>query len=114
MSVKHHASDPDEVIAAYDLDPAAHDALKCVATMENLTRQLRYALKGEDGNERGEVDAERLIVIACRLVRDEVKKRWSLNGAEAVRIREPKLAPSYRVLEPEPEAPKPTDPFSNW
>ena len=109
--VKHHASDPDEVIAAYDLDPAARDALKCVATMENLTRQIRYALKGEDGNERGEVDAERLIVIACRLVRDEVKKRWSLNGAQPVTIpkaQEPESKPELKVPQVE------TDGFSNW
>ena len=114
MTVKHHASDPDEVIAAYDLDPAAHDALKCVATMERLTRRIRFALKGEDGHERGVVDAERLIVIACRLVRDEVKKRWSLNGAEAVRIKCDQIDPDAPRCAQKQEAPQPTDPFSNW
>jgi len=110
LTVKHHASDPDEVIAAYDLDPAAKDALKCVATMERLTRRIRFALKGEDGHERGVVDAERLIVIACRLVRDEVKERWSLNGAQPVTI--PKVTEQEPT--PKPETESITDGFSNW
>jgi hypothetical protein len=108
--VGHHASDPDQVLVSYDLDPAATEALKCVQTMENLTRRIRYALRGEKGAEHGVPSAERLIVVAAEIMRREIKDRWSLNGAQPVTIPD-----EVQEQVPEPEtAPQSSDPFSNW
>jgi hypothetical protein len=104
-------SDPEQVIVAYNLSPDALDALKCVSTMENLTRRIRYALRGEKGAEHGVPSAERLIVVAAQIMRREIKDRWSLNGAQPVTIPDEVDEPQEVV---ESEAPKSTDPFSNW
>ena len=113
--VKHRASDPEQVLVSYKLHPDATDALKCVQTMEDLTRRIRYALRGERGAEHGVPSAERLIVVAAEIMRAEIKDRWSLNGAQPVTIPEketgvkPEANRSETVVKPVS-----TDPFSNW
>ena len=107
---KHSESDPESVIACYDLNPDALEALKCIQIMERLTRKIRLSLKGEGGQEHGCPDAERLIVIASKVLRAEIDKRWKLSGEEKYRKRRmPSEPESVSITPSKPVA----DPF-NW